>query len=116
MDRLDELGKLVTKHVAALQSPDWLDFILQAKKRSCLHPEVRNLPHPASNLLDHLRMDGATATFTTPPWTTAQKDAAVKGGCHKSATEYQGFLEHELVDFIKKGIYVVLPYWAVCQL
>jgi hypothetical protein len=81
-----------------------------------LHPEVRNLPHPASDLLDHLRVDGATATFTTPPWTAAQKDTAVMRGCHKSAIEYDGFLEQELVDFIKKGYYVVLPYSAVRQL
>ena len=113
MDRSEQLGKLVAKHVSVLQSTDWFDFILRVRKRNCLHPHVGMLPHPASPLLDDLCTYGAPATFSTPPWTVEQNDAAVARGCHKSATDYQGFLEQEMVDFINKGYYVVLPYKIV---
>ena len=116
MDRSDQLGKLIKENVCALQSSDWLSFIIQAKKKKCIHRDVGKLPHPAAKVLDHIRVEGAPATFDTPAWTVERNDEAVNRGCHKSAKEYQGFLEQELHEFCKQDYYIVLPYWAVRQL
>jgi hypothetical protein len=52
--------------------------------------------------------------MTTPPWTLAQKDAAVLRGPHSSAThEYRQFLEEEMASMIDLGYWGVIPYRAI---
>ena len=51
--------------------------------------------------------------FLNQDWTPQQLQAAVERGSHQSSHTYLGFLESEMVDMIKKGYWIVLPYDAV---
>ena len=46
----------------------------------------------------------------TPPWTLAQRDAAVLRGPHKSSQDFITFLRDELADMVDRATWVVLPY------
>ncbi len=94
-------------------SSDWQTFINSARKRASIRENVRELPHPAAPLLDELRSPGARGEFTTAPWTFQEKDDAVAMNGYRSTHGYLGFLENEMVDMIKKGYWVVLPYRLV---
>jgi hypothetical protein len=59
--------------------------------------------------LEHLRKRGANVTLTTPPWDEQRVDEILKRGSHKSAVEYADFLREELLDFVQKGFWLVLP-------
>ena len=87
----------------------------RARNRSCLSKGVRDIPHPAAPLLETFRQQGAPAAFVDP-WTVARKDAAVAINGYASTLRFQGFLEQEMVDMIKQGFWVALPYEKVRHL
>jgi hypothetical protein len=80
---------------------------------SDIHPNVHQLPHQAARLLSHLGRRGCNVPLSSPPWTTAQTDAAVERGSHKSALEHLDFLEQEFVEMMQKGQWILLPYKSV---
>ena len=43
-------------------------------------------------------------------WTEVERQAALKRGPHRSATEHTLFLREEFASMIEKGQWVVLPY------
>ena len=43
-------------------------------------------------------------------WTEGERQAALKRGPHRSATEHTLFLREEFASMIEKGQWVVLPY------
>ena len=43
-------------------------------------------------------------------WTEGERQAALKRGPHRSATEHTLFLQDEFASMIEKGQWVVLPY------
>ena len=43
-------------------------------------------------------------------WTEGERQAALKQGPHRSATEHTLFLREEFASMIEKGKWVVLPY------
>ena len=98
LPRSVELGKLVERLTCTLTgSSSWLSFLQRIRGKSCLHPKVGELPHPAAPYLATLRSVGATVTVNTPPWTLKQKDQAMERGSHQSSRSYLGFLESEMV-------------------
>jgi hypothetical protein len=95
----------------------WGSFVRAVRGRPCLSEKLEDLPHPAATeLLVPLRNVGAPVEFTTIAWDQGRIDEAVKRGSHASALDYQGFVEHEMVDFCYKGFWVVLPYQVVKHL
>ena len=116
MPRSRELGKLVESFSELLDSSSsWEDFVHRARNRSCLSKGVRDIPHPAAPLLETFRQQGAPAAFVDP-WTVARTDAAVAINGYASTLRFQGFLEQEMVDMIKQGFWVALPYEKVRHL
>jgi hypothetical protein len=45
-----------------------------------------------------------------------EKDSHMKRGAHKSAQEQVEFLHEEMLDFTKKGFWLLLPYSELCPL
>lgn len=47
---------------------------------------------------------------TTLPWTRERQRETLKRGPHKLAHEYAEFLSKEMLKFVNKGQWVVLPH------
>ena len=107
------LGKLAAEAARSLKRVGWKAVVDKARGESNLARAVRQFPHKAARLLDHLRRRGAGVTLVTRPWTTQQRDAAVTRGAHKSAHLDRSFVFEEMSDFCKQGYWIVLPYSAV---
>jgi len=75
-----------------------------------LNPAVRNLPHPAAHLLDHLRKHGAPMRVHSGAWTREQLDEATHRGSRYSARQNLPFLTTEMMTMIQKGQWMILPY------
>ena len=71
---------------------------------------VRNLPHRASRLLQHLRTRGASVPTKSAPWSRDQCDPAVARGPHQSSQLEREFVAEEMLDFCLQGYWIVLPY------
>jgi hypothetical protein len=54
--------------------------------------------------------------MSTAPWTQGQLATTLAGFPHKSAHEYVDFLGEDLVEFVLKGQWVILPFQVVQQL
>jgi hypothetical protein len=61
-------------------------------------------------MLGRLQRVGAPVVLQTAPWSPKQQTITMKRGPHKSANEFADFLKDELVEFIKQGQWVVLPF------
>jgi hypothetical protein len=81
----------------------------EQRGESDFHPGVGKNRHKAARFLEHLPKRGANVTLTTPPWDEQRDDEMMKRGPHKSAVEYADFLQEELLDFVQKGFWLVLP-------
>jgi hypothetical protein len=74
-------------------------------------PNINHLPHPAACLLHHLATHSVPAPSDAPPWSLAQKDAAVYRGPYPSTTRiYTTFLLEDMYEIIRMGFWVFLPY------
>jgi hypothetical protein len=105
----EELGKLMNNDITLLRKIGWKKFVEEKRGQSDLHSGVRDLPHPANEYLDHLRRFGAKVTMKTAPWTRERAVEALQRGPHKSSEEYADFLAGEMVEFMQRGQWVVLP-------
>jgi len=109
--RNDELGKLVRKHTELFQAKDWRSFVTYLRGRGDLQPNADSLKdHHAHGLLKVLAMTRAPAVLRTKPWSEARIESALKRGPHQSCNEHLDFLREELLDFVRKGFWVLLPY------
>lgn len=109
--RNDELGKLIKQQTKLFSSMSWEQYVNTLRGRGDLAPDGRNVQHhPAVGLLKHLSKTGAPAIMETPPWELKLLDQRLKRGSHKSCTENLDFLRGEMLDFVKKNFWTVLPY------
>ena len=100
--RNDRLGTLVRSLASSFtSSASWESFVLQYRGPSYLSSELDNVQHPAAALLCLWRDEGVPVHSSSPPWTSAQKDACIERGCHKSAKDHSSFLREELSEFIE---------------
>ena len=81
--------------IALEEASSWEDFVETRRGRSYLSTEIDSIKHPAKELLRHWREHGVPVNSTSPPWTDDQKETCINQGCHKSATEHQGYLWHQ---------------------
>ena len=63
-----------------------------------------------------MEKEGVPAVLSSKPWSKQLLEARIKRGSHKSCLEFLDFLREELLDFTKKGFWLVLPYRMVQQL
>ena len=110
----ETLGKFAQETSTELRATSWETMVRRIRGPSNLSDGVRNLPHCAGRLLEHLRSRGASVLMATPPcWPRHQRDAAVVRGPHKSAYEDREFVFQEIMDFCTQGYWTVLPYEQV---
>ena len=109
--RNDELGELIAQQSELFANTGWETFVSGLRGRGDLAPTGENaIAHPAYGLLKHLSTKGAPAVMSTPPWELKQLDERMKRGSHKSCDDNRDFLRTEILDFVKKGFWTVLPY------
>lgn len=94
----------------------WSDFVFRARGRPSISSDVRDIPHPAASLLENIRTEGVPYVRNGPNWSLDQRDEAMASPGYPSTMHYLGFVETELVDMVKKGYFVVLPYKMVRHL
>jgi hypothetical protein len=87
----------------------WAGFLRHVRARSCIHPSLHSIQHPARPLLEFLRDSGAPLTLDPPTLDPSDLQSHVRRGPHSSSRAYAGFLEAEMVDMINNGYWVVLP-------
>jgi hypothetical protein len=107
--QLDDLGTYIVRDSQRLLEVGFDQLVKERRGRSDFHPKVKTLHHKAACMLDHLRARGANVTLSTPPWSEERREETLKRGPHKSADEHSDFLREELLDFVKKGFWLVLP-------
>ncbi len=110
---MEELGAYVDRTVSLIKKRGWHAAITVLRGRSNLHPNVKELPHPAAPLLDRMRRNGVPVVLQSSPWTEVEKQSRFIRGPHKSALEYSEFLATEFLDFCRKGYWMLLPYELV---
>ena len=69
-----------------------------------------DVKHPERSLLRQYKHRRALVVLTSGGWTEGERQAALKRGPHRSATEHTLFLRDEFISMIEKGQWVVLPY------
>jgi hypothetical protein len=108
-----ELGEYIARDVEMFESQGWEALVRKRRGKSDLASSVATIRHPAGRMLKHLQMRGASVPLTTIPWSPQRVDEAVERGPHKSAVEYAEFLKGEMLDFVQKGQWIVLPLKTV---
>jgi len=107
----DELGKIIAEQSDAFDRQDWDDFIHETRQRGDLLPTPQvTQGHPAGNLISHLAKLGTPAIMSTAPWGESELEHRLKRGSHKSCDEHLDFLRGEMLEFVRKRFWVLLPY------
>ncbi|KAI2510214.1 hypothetical protein MHU86_4246 [Fragilaria crotonensis] len=107
------LGKLAEETERCVRSAGWRCVVSDLRGHSNISAGVRNLPHKAARLLDHLRRRGAAVPMATLPWSDDTKRRAVVRGPHRSSDGEREFVAKEMLDFCRQGYWLVLPYSVV---
>ena len=93
-----------------LEYNSWDRLFLEVKGRSNFTAHLDHLPHRAAALLHRYAKTGVPVVLQSPPWTTHQKDSAITRGNHPSVQAFQDFVQEEMLDMRRKGIFLLLPY------
>jgi hypothetical protein len=114
----DELGEFIRLHSQWFESMDWSDLVKSIRKRGDLDVKMEGdlFPHPALGLLKSLQRTGVPVVMSTGPWSSKRRTKHVRRGPHKSCLSHLGFIRTEMLDFVKKGYWMVLPYRLVKDL
>ena len=114
----DALGKKIRLAIMDFNKHGaWGPFAAsQRGNKADISASVHHLNHPASSLLQHLRSHGAPIPMSTRPWSSTQRDNAIRRGPHKSAKEAVDFVREEFLDFMNKRFWNILPYRLIKHL
>ena len=63
---------------------------------------MADIKHPARRLLQQYKHRGAPVVLMSGSWTEGERQAALKRGPHRSATEHTLFLREEFASMIEK--------------
>ena len=113
VDYLVQLGKSAKATADRLREVGFSSLVEEIRGRSNLAETVGSIDHPAAGLLDELRMTGAPVEFSCRELTAEERDAAMEYGSHGSCVRGLEFIGKEMMDFVRKGFYMVLPYECV---
>lgn len=107
----DELGTYIAMQSELFREHDWEEFVRIVRQRGdLLEPKGMAAEHPGAQFLQHLARYGAPAITTTAPWSEAELEYRLKRGSHKSCDEHLEFLRGEMLEFVQKHFWTVLPY------
>jgi hypothetical protein len=114
----DELGEFIRLHTKWFEKMGWPELTRSIRKRGDLEVQESGdvFPHPALGLLKSFQRTGVPVVMSTPPWSTKRRTKHVLRGPHKSCLAHLGFIRTEMLDFVKKGYWMVLPYRLVKDL
>ena len=107
------LGEYIRHDARAIQQHGFERAAAMRRSRSDFHPGVSKLPHPAARYLNHLRLRGAKVAMHRGHLKPHQRKERLRRGPHKSAHEYVEFLRGELLDFVRKGFWMVVPWQTI---
>ena len=116
--RTDELGEFIRLHSEWFDQMEWSELTRSIRKRGDLEVQEsgENFPHPALGLLKSFQHTGVPVVMSTAPWSTKRRTKHVRRGSHKSCHDHLDFIRMEMLDFVKKGYWMVLPYRLVKDL
>ena len=104
----DGIGKYVARNAGEVKRLGWTEFV--RRRRGCGYfASLADVKHPAQRLLRQYKHRGAPVVLMLGSWTEGERQAALKRGPHRSATEHTLFLREEFASMIEKGQWVVLP-------
>ena len=109
--RGDRLGEFVARHTKLYSELPWREFVRRVRGAGDLRvkKEVR-ASHPAGDLIHRFETNGVPVVLKSKPWSQKTKDARSKRGSHKSCDEHKQFLREEILDFVEKGYWTMLPF------
>jgi len=113
--RNDELGKLISEHTTKFLNASWEKYVSGLRGRGDIEIGELAMSHAASEWLRTVSRNGVPAVMATAPWTEDLIDERVKRGAHQSCDEHLEFLREEILDFVRKGFWTLLPYRLVKQ-
>ena len=105
----DDIGKYVVRIAKEVTRLGWTEFVRQLQGRGDF-ASLLEVKHPACRLLRQYKHRGAPVVLMTGKWSEGERQAALKRGQHRSATEHAPFLSKEFASMVEKGEWVVLPY------
>lgn len=109
-DWIDTLGKLADETSMHYRDIGFVNLIEVTRGRSDIAETVKSVPHEAADYLDELRREGAEVHLQDLPWTKQQLEEAIEYGSHKSCDRDLPFIAKELMDFVRKGFFMVMRY------
>ena len=98
-----ELGKLAQANDRVIAAHGWRRTVEYVRGVSNIARNVRNVPHKAARLLEHLRVRGAAVPTATEPWDQNRRDKAMARGPHQSSHGERQFVCEEMLDFCRQG-------------
>jgi hypothetical protein len=102
---------LIAHHTKLFLGTNWENYVTTLRGRGDLAPVGEAVSrHPAWHLLNHLSTKGAPAVMSTTPWDLPKLEQRLKQGSHKTCDDNLDFLGEEMLDFVKKSFWTVLPY------
>ena len=112
----DELGKRIRQNVHLVRKLGWRGLIQKIRGRGDLKIESAVDGHPAKGLLHRMASAGVPAVMKTKAWDRATISERIARGSHKSCDDHLEFLREEMLEFDRKGFWLVLPASEVRQL
>ena len=114
----DKLGEYIRSHSNLFLESEWDEVVRTIRKRGDLEvqPGEGDIPHPALGLLKSFQRTGVPVVLSTAPWGAKKRRGHVQRGAHQSCKDHLEFIRTEMLDFVKKGYWMVLPYRLVQDL
>ena len=104
----DEIAKYVACDAGEVKRLGWTEFVRSQWGRGDF-AFLADVKHPARRLLRQYNHRGVLVVLMLGSWTEGERQAALKRGPRRSATEHTLFLCEEFSSIIDKGQWVVLP-------
>ena len=105
----NDIGKYVLRNAEEVTRLGWTEFVHQRQGHGYF-ASLSEVKHPESRLLRQYKHHGAPVVLMTRKWSERERQAALKRGPHRSATEHAPFLREEFASMAEKGQWAVLPY------
>ena len=115
--KINTLGEFIElDHNFYISHGSWNELFHRIKGRSNFSSHLKRLHHQAKPFLLRYARHGVPVLLHTEPWSLERKDSAMARGNHPSTKAFADFIQSEMTDMRKKGIFVVLPYSLVRHL
>ena len=98
----DDIGKYAVRDAEEVMRLGWTDFVRRRRGRGYF-ASLLEVKHPARRLLRQYKHHSAPVVLMTGTWTEGERQAELKRGPHRSATEHAPFLRGEFSSMVEKG-------------